>query len=59
MAIDYSGVYKVNSSATKDTLYDRDVIPISTTNLKIPNPTIKTGFVPTGGGRRRKRRRKL
>lgn len=42
--VDASGVYKLVKDKTNDTLYNQ-IAPISTSNVKIPNPFIKTGFI--------------
>lgn len=42
--VDASGVYRLVKDKTNDTLYDQ-IAPISTYNVKIPNPFIKTGFI--------------
>lgn len=44
--VDGSGLYKLVEDQTYDTYYDRSVAPVVTTNLKIPDPYVKTGFFP-------------
>lgn len=39
-----SGLYQLDLNATHDTLYIEDDLP-ETIDVKIPNPTIKTGFI--------------
>jgi hypothetical protein len=42
--VDGSGVYKLVDGQAYDTYYDRGVTPVSTVNLRIPDPRVKTGF---------------
>ena len=39
-----SGIYTLDPSKRNDTYYDRSVSPVITTDIKIPDPYIKTGF---------------
>lgn len=41
---DFSGIY-ISSPSTKDQFYDRSTTPPTTIGVKIPNPTIRTGFI--------------
>lgn len=41
---DGSGIYNLTPGKRNDTYYNRAVSPVGLTNLKIPNPFIKTGF---------------
>lgn len=43
---DGTGIYKLVPGKTNDTLYIQDVVPYATINVKIPDPTLKTAFVP-------------
>lgn len=39
-----SGIYNLQTGKRDDTYYDRSVSPTKLTNLKIPNPLIRSGF---------------
>jgi hypothetical protein len=41
-----TGIYKLDPNSTHDTVYIQDFTPVQTTDIKIPNPFVKTGFVP-------------
>lgn len=43
---DGTGIYKLDLTATHDTLYIQDYTPVQTIDTKIPNPFAKTAFVP-------------
>jgi hypothetical protein len=45
LAADPSGIYTLVPGKTNDTLYDRDVTPVGTIDVKIPDPFLKTGFL--------------
>jgi hypothetical protein len=42
--VEGSGLYKLVPGQAYDTYYDRSVSPAETVNLKIPDPSIKTGY---------------
>jgi hypothetical protein len=44
--LDGTGIYKLDTGATHDTLYVQDYTPFQTIDVKIPNPFAKTAFVP-------------
>jgi hypothetical protein len=44
--VDGTGIYRLDLSATHDTFYIQDYTPVQTIDAKIPNPTVKTAFVP-------------
>lgn len=44
--VDGSGLYTLVEDQHHDTYYDRSVSPVVTTDLKIPDPFAKTGFIP-------------
>lgn len=41
-----TGIYRFVPGKTNDTLYDQDYDPVTTVDVKIPNPFFKTGFLP-------------
>lgn len=41
-----SGLYKLTANKTHDTIYTNSVVDNGTINVKIPDPYIKTGFLP-------------
>lgn len=43
---DPSGIYRLVADKTSDTFYIQDADPVTTLDVKIPNPFIKTGFIP-------------
>ena len=43
---DASGIYRLVPGKTNDTLYDQKVTPVTTSDVKIPDPFFKTGFLP-------------
>lgn len=42
--VDGSGLYVLTDDKHNDTYYDRSVSPVVTTDLKIPDPSVKTGY---------------
>lgn len=42
--VDGSGLYVLTDDKRNDTYYDRSVAPIETVDLKIPDPSVKTGY---------------
>lgn len=42
--VDASGIYRLVPGKTNDTLYDQ-IAPLSTNDVKIPNPYFRTGFI--------------
>lgn len=44
--VDGSGLYTLVEDKRNDTYYDRSTTPVTTVDLKIPTPFVKTGFFP-------------
>ena len=42
---DASGIYVISTNKRNDTMYDRSTTPDSTTDVAIPNPQIRTGYI--------------
>lgn len=42
--VDGSGIYTLVDNKTNDTYYNRSTSPVTTLDLKIPDPLVKTGF---------------